>query len=104
MLLAVVSLLKLRPKVMYALSWIAAVMILAQVLLMRWNVVIGGQLLSKSFHGYTSYVPGIFVKEGIVTAIVIFTAPFLVLWIFDKIVPLFPHAIPADAKTKKAKA
>lgn len=104
LLLAVVSLIKLRPKVMYAFSWVAAVMILAQVLLMRWNVVIGGQLLSKSFHGYTSYVPGIWVKEGLVTAAVIFTAPFVVLWIFDKIVPLFPHAVLATAKAKKAKA
>jgi len=97
LLLAAVSLIKMRPKIIHALAWIASVMILAQVLLMRWNVVIGGQLLSKSFHGYTSYVPGIWEKEGIVTAIVIFTAPFVVLWIFDKIVPLFPDAVSDDA-------
>ncbi len=99
LLLAIVSLWRLRPRPMYALTWTAAVMLLGQVLLMRWNVVIGGQLLSKSFHGYTSYVPGLWEKEGLVTAAVIFTLPFGVLWIFDKIVPLFPDV---EARTSSS--
>jgi len=59
-------------------------------LAMRWNVVIGGQLMSKSFRGYTSYVPGIFEKEGLIVAATIFTVPFLLLRAIDKVVSLFP--------------
>jgi predicted membrane protein len=37
---------------------------------MRWNVVIGGQLFSKSFLGYTTYKMGLVAREGLLTAIV----------------------------------
>jgi predicted membrane protein len=59
---------------------------------MRWNVVIGGQLLSKSMRGLTSYFPRLWEKEGLVTAAVIFTLPFVILYVFHRIVPLFPDA------------
>ena len=37
---------------------------------MRWNVVIGGQMFSKSMRGFReAYVPGLFEKEGILAAI-----------------------------------
>ena len=89
-LLAVANLGKLRDETANWLSWIAATMLLFQVLLMRWNVVIGGQLLSKSFRGFTSYFPGMWEKEGLVAAGVIFTAPFLILYLFHRVIPLFP--------------
>jgi predicted membrane protein len=56
---------------------------------MRWNVVIGGQLVSKSYRGFTSFMPGIFEKEGIIVAVIIFIVPFLMLRQFDKIFPFF---------------
>ena len=56
---------------------------------MRWNVVIGGQLISKSYRGFTSYLPGLFDKEGLLTAGIIFVIPFLLLRQFDKIFPFF---------------
>ena len=59
---------------------------------MRWNVVIGGQLLSKSLRGFTDYFPGIWEREGLVLAGVIFTMPFVILYIFHRIIPLFPDA------------
>ena len=70
--------------------WISATMLLGQVLLMRWNVVIGGQVISKSLRGFTSYMPGMWEKEGIVLAAVIFTLPFAILYFFNRVVPLFP--------------
>ncbi len=98
LLLAASTLLKLRDEVANTLSWIAATMLLGQVLLMRWNVVIGGQLMSKSFRGFTSYFPGLWEKEGLITAAVIFTLPFIILYVFHRIVPLFPLAA---AETKE---
>ena len=90
LILLVMTIFKLHKRVFNALVWLAATMLLIQVLLMRWNVVIGGQLLSKSFRGYTSYLPGLFDKEGVFAAIVVFTAPFVILWVFNRFIPLFP--------------
>jgi len=52
----------------------------------RWNIVIGGQLLSKSLRGLRSpYEPEIFGREGVLMAIALFVAPFVILWIFDRV-------------------
>jgi Ni/Fe-hydrogenase subunit HybB-like protein len=88
--LAVTALFKLRTRMAHALIWTASLMLLIQVLLMRWNVVIGGQLLSKSMRGFTSYLPGIWEKEGLALAAAIFTLPFVILYIFHRLVSLFP--------------
>ncbi|MBI5508564.1 MAG: polysulfide reductase NrfD [Deltaproteobacteria bacterium] len=99
LLLGIAALIKLRERLANAITWIAATMLLAQVLLMRWNVVIGGQLLSKSLRGFTSYFPGLFEKEGVLIAVIIFTMPFIILYVFHRIVPLFPDAVPKSART-----
>ena len=84
------SIIRLKDRLSNFLIFSSAVLLLVQVLAMRWNVVIGGQLMSKSFRGYTTYVPGIWEKEGIILAFIIFTVPFLLLRMVDGIVPLFP--------------
>ena len=88
-MLAVVNVFRLNRYWTHTLIWTAAAMLLCQVLLMRWNVVIGGQLLSKSMRGFTSYMPDVWSREGLVAAAVIFTLPFIILWFFHRIVPLF---------------
>lgn len=90
LLLALNALFRFTSRVSNLLVYVASSMLLVQVLLMRWNVVIGGQLVSKSMRGFTTYMPGIFEKEGLATAVVVFTAPFLILFLFHKLVPLFP--------------
>jgi Ni/Fe-hydrogenase subunit HybB-like protein len=84
------AVLRLKDKLSNALVFSSAILLLIQVLSMRWNVVIGGQLLSKSFRGYTTYLPGVFEREGLVVAAVVFTVPFLLLRLADSLVPLFP--------------
>ena len=64
-------------------------MLLIQVLLMRWNVVIGGQLVSKSMRGFTEYFPLWFDKEGLVVSFLLIFIPFVLLRAFDKIFPFF---------------
>jgi Ni/Fe-hydrogenase subunit HybB-like protein len=90
LLLGITALFRLRERTAHLLIWLSATMLLAQVLLMRWNVVIGGQLISKSMRGFTSYFPGLWEKEGLITAAVIFTLPFGILYVFHQIVSLFP--------------
>lgn len=54
---------------------------------MRWNVVIGGQLFSKSFLGYTTYKMGFATREGLLPAIVLTVLPFVILFVLVKLLP-----------------
>lgn len=58
---------------------------------MRWNVVIGGQLFSKSFLGYTTYKMGFVAKEGLLPAIALTLLPFFILWALVKLLPPWPE-------------
>ncbi len=58
---------------------------------MRWNVVIGGQLFSKSFLGYTTYKMGFATREGLLTAIVLTVLPFVILGVLVKLLPPWPE-------------
>jgi len=64
-------------------------MLLLQVVFMRWNVVIGGQLISKSARGFTLFHPEWLDKEGILTAIVLMCAPLVVLFVISRIFPFW---------------
>lgn len=91
-MLSAACLFRLPQRLFNALVFISSILLLCQVLLMRWNVVVGGQLLSKSYRGFTSYMPGLWEKEGLVVAAVIFIVPFLLLRQFDKHFPFFTAA------------
>ena len=54
---------------------------------MRWNVVIGGQLFSMSFLGYTTYNKGFVARQGLLVAIVLTLLPFIILWALIKLLP-----------------
>ena len=58
---------------------ILPVLILIGIFFMRWNVVIGGQLFSKSFYGYTTYKIGMIGMEGYLMAAVWLIVPFIIL-------------------------
>jgi len=64
---------------------------------MRWNVVIGGQLFSKSFLGYTTYKMGLVAREGLLMAIVLTLMPFAILWVLVKLLPPWPEKHPGSA-------
>ncbi len=69
---------------------------------MRWNVVIGGQLFSKSFLGYTTYKMGFATREGLLTAIVLTILPFMFLWALVKLLPPWPEkAVLAEAASAR---
>lgn len=72
----------------FAAAFVSAILLL-QVLLMRWNVVIGGQLMSKSARGYTSFHPEWFDKEGILAVIIVMALPFIILFVLGKIFPFW---------------
>jgi Ni/Fe-hydrogenase subunit HybB-like protein len=66
---------------------ISGVMTLVGIFAMRWNVVIGGQLFSKSFLGYTTYKMDFVTREGLLPAVALMILPFAILYVLIKILP-----------------
>ena len=58
LILGVMGLVKINKSIYNFLAAAVSAILLLQVLIMRWNVVIGGQLMSKSARGYTQFHPG----------------------------------------------
>ncbi len=71
------------------LSNFASLLIVLQVLLMRFNVVIGGQLISKSGRGFAEFHFEWFAKEGVLAALIILVAPFVTYWVLHRLLPIF---------------
>ena len=80
----VVRLSEARRRLLYAL---AGALTLIGIFAMRWNVVIGGQLFSKSFLGYTSYKMAFATREGLLPSIALMILPFVILWGLVKLLP-----------------
>lgn len=92
----------LHDRVRNTLSMVASLLLLLQVFSMRWNVVIGGQMFSKSMLGFReTYIPEMFEKEGVLAAVLIFVAPFLLLLFFERVFPNFAHLEKTEAEPKE---
>jgi len=59
--------------------FIVGFLVLIGIFFMRWNVVIGGQLFSKSFYGFTSFKLQLIGSEGLWMAILWMVVPVLIL-------------------------
>jgi Ni/Fe-hydrogenase subunit HybB-like protein len=86
-LLAATQLTKFAGRVRVRMYMTAVVLTLVGIFAMRWNVVIGGQLFSKSFLGYTSYKMGFATREGLLPAILLMMLPFGILAVLLKLLP-----------------
>ncbi|HXZ53326.1 MAG TPA: NrfD/PsrC family molybdoenzyme membrane anchor subunit [Burkholderiales bacterium] len=65
----------------------SASLLMIAVLAMRWNVVIGGQELSKTMKGLIFFQPQFLGREGILSSLLLFAGPFVVLWILARLLP-----------------
>jgi Ni/Fe-hydrogenase subunit HybB-like protein len=65
----------------------AALLTLVGIFAMRWNVVIGGQLFSKSFLGYTTYKVAFAAKEGLLSAVGLMILPFIIVVVLVELLP-----------------
>jgi len=86
-LLALTQVWKMREPARRAIYAVAGSLTLVGILAMRWNVVIGGQLFSKSFLGYTTYKMALTTREGLLPAIALMILPFPILWVLVKLFP-----------------
>jgi len=86
-LLALVQLVALRARARRAIYVLAGGLTLVGIFAMRWNVVIGGQLFSKSFLGYTTYKMEFATREGLLPAILLMILPFVILAVLIRLLP-----------------
>ena len=87
LLLGVTQVVKLAVPVRKRIYAIAGCLTLVGIFAMRWNVVIGGQLFSKSLLGYTTYKLQLGSREGLGTAIVLTLMPLGILYVLAKLLP-----------------
>ncbi|MGO9825266.1 MAG: NrfD/PsrC family molybdoenzyme membrane anchor subunit [Terriglobales bacterium] len=86
-LLGLTQVLKLSPVIRKQIYVLSGCLTLVGIFAMRWNVVIGGQLFSKSFLGYTTYKVDLISREGELIAAALLILPFLILAALIKILP-----------------
>lgn len=72
-----------------AIGFVSGILLLVQVLAMRWNVVMGGQMFSKSFRGFLSFHIDIYGREGLLAVLFIFSLPFVAMFVFSRILPFW---------------
>ncbi len=98
-LLALTQVAKLTDGARKAIYALSGVLTLVGIFAMRWNVVIGGQLFSKSFLGYTTYKMTFAHREGLLPAILLMLLPFAILAVLVKLLPPWhePEADPRRA-------
>jgi Ni/Fe-hydrogenase subunit HybB-like protein len=70
---------KPKEKIRKAIYLIISICVLVGIFFMRWNVVIGGQLFSKSFYGFTSYKVSLIEGGSVILSILWFILPFFIL-------------------------
>jgi len=90
-LLAVNQLWRFSAAARRAMYTVACSLTLIGIFAMRWNVVIGGQLFSKSFLGYTTYKVDLVTREGLVPAIGLMLLPFAIFFVLIKLLPPWPE-------------
>ncbi len=88
-LLGWLCLTKVKDSIYRIMAPLVGLLLLVQVMFMRWNVVIGGQLMSKSHRGYTEFHPEWFDKEGIMMVLILMSLPLILLFILSKIFPFW---------------
>jgi Ni/Fe-hydrogenase subunit HybB-like protein len=85
--IAAIKFFKLPAELRKSIYFVAALLVQVGIFTTRWNVVVGGQLFSKSFRGLTAYKMSFFGLEGLITSIGLLLLPILILFILFKILP-----------------
>ncbi|MBI2830631.1 MAG: polysulfide reductase NrfD [Chloroflexi bacterium] len=85
--LAITETAKLDEHAKTVLRFFAACLILVGVFAMRWNVVIGGQLVSKSLRGIGDFTPPLMGISGILVSAAVLLLPLVILGVIVYLIP-----------------
>ena len=80
--------------------FISGLSMMIGVLAMRWNVVIGGQELSKTMRGLLTFHPEAYGRESLITVSMLFTAPFVTLYLAQKLLPTVWEGEPLEPEER----
>ncbi|MFZ0890589.1 MAG: NrfD/PsrC family molybdoenzyme membrane anchor subunit [Candidatus Binataceae bacterium] len=86
-ILVMIQMFRVDEELRKLLYFVSAILIQIGIFSTRWNVVIGGQMFSKSFLGLTTYNMELVGREGLLTALGLLILPFIVLAVLIKILP-----------------
>jgi hypothetical protein len=86
-LLSVSRIQRLNDDLRRLLYFVSALLLQLGIFGMRWNVVIGGQLYSKSFRGLMGYKMEITGIESLMMALVLLALPFIILTFLVRVLP-----------------
>jgi Ni/Fe-hydrogenase subunit HybB-like protein len=84
------------PELKRLVYFVAAALVQVGIFSTRWNVVIGGQLFSKSLRGLTVYKVQIGGLEGLLYGMLLLALPFVILYVLIRVLPPWPEAKPAQ--------
>ncbi|MDO8568774.1 MAG: NrfD/PsrC family molybdoenzyme membrane anchor subunit [Dehalococcoidales bacterium] len=105
-ILAATELVKFKEQVKTVLRFAAAIFILVGVFAMRWDVVIGGQLVSKSLRGLSDFTPELMGQGGLLVSGAILLLPFIILSVIVHFIPPWEkepgQAVPAKLAFQRA--
>ncbi len=90
-LLAATQLYRMSANVRKRIYAVSGILTMIGIFAMRWNVVIGGQLFSKSFLGYTTYKMSFATREGLLPAIILLLLPLAILAVLVWLLPPWEH-------------
>jgi Ni/Fe-hydrogenase subunit HybB-like protein len=96
-LLALTQLVRIVPAMRRAMYLVTGLLVMIGIFAMRWNVVIGGQLFSKSFLGYTSFKLEFAAREGLLMGIGLMILPFVIFVVLVKLLPPWPERKTTEA-------
>ena len=86
-IMVTIKVFRLQEELRRLLYFVTGVLIQLGIFSVRWNVVIGGQLFSKSFRGLTTYKMEMTGIEGFLVALVLLIVPFIILSVLIRLLP-----------------
>lgn len=90
--IASVKIFRTPPELRRLLYFVSALLVQVGIFSTRWNVVIGGQLFSKSLRGLTVYKMSIVGIEGLLVSIGLLILPFIILFVLIRLLPPWNEA------------
>jgi len=88
LIMAFIEIFKVNSELRKLFYFVSAILIQLGIFSTRWNVVIGGQIFSKSFRGLTTYKMEFFGIEGFLSALALLILPLIILAVLLKFLPL----------------
>jgi Ni/Fe-hydrogenase subunit HybB-like protein len=86
-IMSIVKLFKFDQELRKLFYFVSVILIQVGIFTTRWNVVVGGQVFSKSMRGLTSFHMEIWGMEGLLTSIGLLILPFIILFFLLKLLP-----------------